>query len=76
MPGLLSLLKWVGTLAGALGALLMALNVPQSGWAFAFFLVSSSAWTMAGVFMRDAPLWILNGIFIAIDILGVVRWIL
>ncbi len=72
----LSTLKWVGTLAGTSGALLMALNIPSSGWAFALFLVSSSAWTTAGVLMKDPPLWILNSVFVAIDILGIIRWIL
>ena len=72
----LALLKWVGTLAGTAGALLMALNIPYSGWAFALFLVSSASWTSAGLIMRDPPLWILNSVFVAIDILGIFRWIL
>jgi len=72
----LNTLKWVGTLAGTSGALLMALNIPSSGWAFTLFLASSLSWTTAGLLMKDPPLWILNSVFIAIDILGIIRWIL
>ena len=73
---MLTALKWVGTAAGAVGALLIALNIPESGWAFVFFLISSSAWTTAGVIQKDSALWTLNLTFVFIDILGIVRWIL
>lgn len=72
---MLTALKWIGTGSGALGALLIALNIPESGWAFAFFLVSSVAWWVAGVQMRDRALWMLNLVFIGIDTLGIVRWL-
>jgi hypothetical protein len=72
---MLTVLKWIGTGSGALGALLIALNIPESGWAFAFFLVSSIAWFIAGLQMRDRALWMLNLVFIGIDTLGIVRWL-
>ena len=76
MINILALLKWLGTLTGISGALLMALHLPESGWAFALFLISSMAWTIAGLLMRDTPLWILNSVFVCIDVLGIIRWIL
>ena len=74
--GVLKLLKWVGTTAGILGAALMAANIPQSGWAFVLFLLSSMAWTAAGTMERDTPLVALNLAFVAVDITGVWRWLL
>jgi hypothetical protein len=68
-------LKWLGTTAGILGALLIAANIPASGWGFVLFLASSLAWTTAGLIMRDPPLVALNATFTAINILGVVRWL-
>jgi hypothetical protein len=72
----LRVLKWVGTTAGILGATLMAANVPLSGWAFVLFLISSISWTTAGLMERDTPLVALNLAFVAVDIMGVWRWLL
>lgn len=69
-------LKWLGTVAGILGALLVASNIPASGWGFVLFLVSSLAWTAAGAAMREPSIWVLNLTFTAINVLGVVRWLL
>lgn len=72
---MLTVLKWIGTGFGALGALLIALNLPESGWAFIFFLISSVAWFAAGLIMRERALWALNLVFIGIDTLGIGRWL-
>ena len=72
---MLPALKWIGTASGAMGALLIALNLPESGWAFVLFLISSIAWLIAGVVMRDRALWMLNLVYVGIDTLGIVRWL-
>ena len=69
-------LKWLGTAAGILGALLVAANIPASGWGFVLFLVSSLSWSAAGLLMREPSLVALNVTFVAINILGIVRWLL
>jgi drug/metabolite transporter (DMT)-like permease len=69
-------LKWLGTAAGILGALLVAANIPSSGWGFVLFLVSSLSWSAAGLLMREPSLVALNVTFVAINILGIVRWLL
>lgn len=72
----LRLLRWTGTAFGVAGALLVALNLPASGWGFALFLVSSTCWTAAGLLRRDPALWTLNAAFTAINALGIWRWLL
>lgn len=72
---MLPYLKWLGTGAGIAGALLVALNIPASGWGFALFLVSSLSWTAAGLIMRDRALLALNLAFTAINLLGIIRWL-
>ena len=76
MTKLLPTIKWVGTLTGAAGALLISLNIPESGWAFVLFLLSSLSWTCAGLMSKDSALWSLNLVFVVIDIVGISRWIL
>ena len=73
---MLKALKWLGTVAGIAGAILVALNIPESGWGFALFLVSSASWGVAGVVMGEASLVTLQAAFTAINILGVYRWLL
>jgi drug/metabolite transporter (DMT)-like permease len=73
---MLRVLKWLGTAAGILGALLVAANIPSSGWGFVMFLVSSLSWSTAGLLMREPSLVALNVTFVAINILGIVRWLL
>ena len=71
-----SALKWLGTLTGVLGALVLALNIPVSGWGWVLFTISSISWTIAGLALRDASLAVLQGTFIVVDLLGVWRWLI
>lgn len=73
---MLTRLKWIGTVLGACGALLIASNIPESGWAFVFFLASSTLWATVGLVMREPSLWSLNMVYMAIDVIGVYRWII
>ena len=71
-----SVLKWVGTATGVIGALILALNLPLSGWGWVLFAVSSLCWTIAGVAMRDYSLVVLQSAFFIVDILGIWRWLI
>ena len=73
---MLAWLKWVGTGMGIAGALVVALNLPFSGWGFVLFLVSSVSWTVAGLKMREHSLALLNGVFTAVNLLGIYRWLI
>ncbi len=71
-----SAVKWVGTTTGVLGALILALNIPLSGWGWTLFLISSLSWTFAGVVMKDMSLAVLQFAFVVVDIIGVWRWLI
>ena len=40
------------------------------------FLLSSVSWTVAGLKMRENNLALLNGVFTAINLLGIYRWLI
>ena len=61
---------------GIAGALVVALNLPFSGCGFVLFLVSSVSWTVAGLKMREHSLALLNGVFTAVNLLGIYRWLI
>ncbi|ARJ65997.1 hypothetical protein WV31_10200 [Magnetospirillum sp. ME-1] len=66
--------KWIGTATGIAGAVMLAAHIPCSDWGFLFHLASSASWTFAGLRARDASIWLLNGAFLAINILAIARW--
>ncbi len=69
--------KWLGTVAGIAGALLIALNVGGTivGIGFIFFAVSA-AWVVAGWRMGEPSLVAMHGVFLAINLLGIWRWLI
>lgn len=69
-------LKWFGSGTGVTGALLVALNLPISGWGFVVFLVSSAAWLTAAVMQRDTALAVLCAVYMGVDVLGIYRWLI
>ncbi len=69
------MLKWSGTITGLAGAALLALNIPISGWGWVLFAVSALAWTIAGLVMREYSLVMLQGGFLAVDLIGIYRWL-
>ena len=74
-PRTLTVLKWTGTVTGVGGALILALNLPLSGWGWVLFAISALAWTVAGMVMREHSLVLLQGGFLAVDLLGIYRWL-
>lgn len=73
---IMGILKWIGTLAGIAGAILMALNIPESGYGFLAFALSSVAWGWSGWKQRDWPLATLHSVFLGINLVGIYRWML
>lgn len=73
---LLTSLKWIGTTLAVIGALAIALNLPYSGWGFVAFLVSSVCWSIAGFMMKEPSLVVLQGTFVAINVVGIYRWLI
>jgi hypothetical protein len=73
---LMTAIKWFGTVTGVVGAVILALNIPISGWGWVLFAVSAAAWTTAGLVMREYSLAILQGAFLLVDLLGIWRWLI
>jgi hypothetical protein len=73
---LLVALKWFGTISGIAGATLIAANVSASGYGFVGFFLSSVCWAVAGTMMREPSIMALYFVYIAINLLGLVRWLL
>jgi hypothetical protein len=70
----LSVVKWTGTAAGIFGGAIVALNLGIVQYGFVLFLISSLLWCLAGLIQREPSLYILQAVFMIVDILGVWRW--
>jgi hypothetical protein len=71
-----STFKWIGTGTGVAGALILALNIPISGWGWVLFGVSSGIWSAVALKTHDHSLAVLQGVFFVVDIIGVWRWLI
>lgn len=71
-----TILKWVASILGFIGAMLIALNIPESKYAFFIFLGSSTLWIYAAAIMKEYSLIFLNVGFMIVDLIGIYRWII
>lgn len=70
------IIEWAGSLTGVSAAVLLALNIPISGWAYVFYLLSSILLLVWGLREKAHGVAFQNFVFIAINILGIYRWLI
>ena len=70
------ILKWIASIIGFIGAMTIALNIPESKYAFMIFAFSSSLWIFAGSIMKEYSIVFLNCGFLIVDFIGIYRWFL
>ncbi|ABK44435.1 hypothetical protein Mmc1_1927 [Magnetococcus marinus MC-1] len=66
--------KWIGTLTGIAAALLIALNISISKYAFFLYLTSAITWAIAAYRMQDRPLYYLQVTFVMVNMVAIWRW--
>ena len=67
--------KWIGTVTGVAGAMVIALNFGFVIYGFYLYLISSTLWSVVGWMQREPSLFVLQRAFTAINILGIYRWL-
>ncbi len=67
--------KWIGTVAGVSGAILIALNLGMGMYGFWLYLISSILWSIVGWTQRETSLFVLQATFSSINVVGIVRWL-
>lgn len=67
-------LQYIGAITGMIGALLMALNIPASRFAYVAYMASNTAWLVYG-WMSDVPgLVLMQSVFFATTLIGLWKW--
>jgi hypothetical protein len=62
--------KWLGTVCGVAGAIMIALNLGFVAYGFALFLVSSLLWGTVALIQREPSLVVLQSVITVVDVLG------
>ena len=70
------MIEWSGSLTGISAAVLLALNIPISAWAYVFYLLSSILLLIWGLREQAHGVAFQNFVFIAINLLGIYRWLI
>lgn len=70
------IIEWSGSLTGISAAILLALNIPISGWAYVFYLLSSILLLIWALREQAYGVAFQNFVFIAINLLGIYRWLI
>jgi hypothetical protein len=68
------LVKWLGTIICLLGIALTAINIYPANIFLGF--VGSGLWTVAGIYQRDVPLFLVEVVAVALYFIGIITWIL
>jgi drug/metabolite transporter (DMT)-like permease len=69
----ISLIKWAGTVLCLLGILLTSFNIYPTN--IFLGLIGSALWTYAGIYQRDIPLYLVEGVAVLFYFFGVIVWI-
>jgi hypothetical protein len=68
------LIKWLGTILCLIGIALTAINIYPANIFLGF--VGSGLWTVAGIYQRDIPLFLVEVVAVAFYFIGIITWIL
>lgn len=68
--------EWSGALLGVGAALLLALNIAISAWAYVLYLCSSILLLIWAIFKKAYGIAFQNLIFILINLIGIYRWLI
>jgi uncharacterized membrane protein len=72
----LKIMEWSGAMIAVIGAVMLALNVSISAWAFVLYFISSLILTFWGWYSGAYAIALQNMIFIGINALGIYRWLI
>lgn len=70
------MLEWAGALFGILGNILLALNLPESKWAFALFVPSNAFLIAYALRTKSHGLNAMYITYTVITFIGIFRWII
>lgn len=71
----LKVAQWLGFALGVAGALMLALNIKVSGWAYVIFVIADLCWVATALWKKIPALLAMHAIYILINVIGIYRWL-
>lgn len=72
----LKIMEWGGAMIAVIAAIMLALNISISAWAFVLYLISSLILALWGWYSGAYAIAVQNVIFVGINSLGIYRWLI
>jgi uncharacterized membrane protein len=72
----LKTMEWSGAMIAVIAAIILALNIAISPWAFVLYFISSLILALWGWYKEAYAIALQNVIFIGINSLGIYRWLI
>ncbi len=69
-------IEWSGSATGAAGALLLALNIPFSGYAWILMLMSNAAWIAYARANHVHSILLMQLVYTTTSLVGIYRWLM
>ncbi len=66
---------WMGSASGITGAMVLAVNLPWSGYGWLAFLLSNLAWITYARLARVVSLFLMQLVFTITSLVGICRWL-
>ena len=78
MQEYVDVIRWFASISGMIAALLVSVDWGRrdTGWGMLLFCASAVAWVTGALLMRDWQLGTQNVVLLAIDVLGVYRYLI
>lgn len=70
----MKLAQWVGFTFGLTGALLLAMKIQTSGWAYIIFSVADVCWIIIALRKKIPGLAAMHTVYLMINSVGLYRW--
>lgn len=71
-----TILEWSGSVLAVSGAILLAINISISPWAFVIYLLSSIILFIWGLRRKAYGIAMQNMVFTVINVVGIYRWLI
>lgn len=72
----IKVIQWTGTATAIIGAMMVSSNTAISGYGYVPFLTSSICWVAASLATRDRAQLVMQFGFMAINAVGIYRWLI
>lgn len=70
----MEVIGWIGSIVGGFGAVLLALNISVSKYAYVLYFISSVLMSIFALATGEMQVFVQNAVFVIVNAVGLIRW--